>query len=141
MQSVNIDPSQVMQWVHAHQWAPLIALAVGLAVRLVKDDGAKLPAPWRVPFGAFVSIAITASMSITSGGAWRGVLENALLALVLAITGHETFIEGMRGGVELPMPFLKPPSNNNSSKKDVHEETPPPPPDDKQPPPDLPKAA
>ena len=138
---MNVDPSQIMLWIRAHQWAPVIAVIVGLVVRLVKDDGAKLPAPWRAPFAALVAITITASAAIVGGGAWQGVLENGLISFALAVIGHETIVEGVRGGVEIPMPFLKPANQAPSMETKRCDEAPPPPDLPTPAPPEPPKAA
>ena len=118
--AVTIDPVQVWTWVHTHQWAPIIALGVGLAVRLVKDDsaiGLKLPAPWRPWFALLLTTVVAGSAAILGGMAWKTVVENDLLAFAMAVLGHETIIEGARGGVEVHIPFLtkKVPSNDTSS--------------------------
>ena len=133
-----IDPVQVIAWVHAHRWAPVIAVLVGLSVRLVKDDtklGATLPAMWRPYWGLFVSFVLTGAAAIVGGVAWQGVVENSVVAFVVAVLGHETVIEGMRNGVEIRVPFL---TKSAIDDVPVHVETPTPPP---PPPAEPPKAA
>lgn len=141
--TLTIDPATVIQFVHTHQWAPIIALVVGLFVRFVKDDAGKLPAVWRAPFGLLVSMVIPATAAIYGGMAWQVVVENGLIAFVLAILGHETIIEGARSGVEIPIPWLtKRAANANAlpapAVPALHEVPPPPP---AAPPPPTDKAA
>lgn len=121
-ETLNVNTDQIIGWITDRKWVPLIAVAVGFAVRLVKDDGAKLPAPWRAPFGLFCSMVFTACVAIVGGTAWQSVVENALLGFVMSVISHETVVEGMRGGVEIPLPFLKP----QIPISDSHPEIPPP---------------
>lgn len=106
---ITVSVTQILDWVQLHQWAPIIALATGFVVRLVKDDTklpAALPAVWRPWFALLISMLFAACASIVGGAAWQGVLENGAVAFILAILGHQTLIEGFRGGEELPIPWL-----------------------------------
>jgi hypothetical protein len=143
-----IDPVQVIAWVHAHKWAPVIAVLVGLLVRLVKDDtqlGAALPAVWRPYWGLLVSFVLTGATAVVGGIAWQSVIENSAIAFIVAVLGHQTFIEGMRNGVEIKVPFLTKPAPSNVVSLDEHRTStlaiPPPPPHPEPLPPEPPKAA
>lgn len=105
----TIDVTTILEWIKLHQWVPLIAFLGGLGVRLVKAD-TKLPSElpaWMRPYLAVVlSIAAMSFLALGNGIPWQSVIEQGLMAAVLAILGHETIIEGARGGIEIPVPFL-----------------------------------
>lgn len=111
--TIVVDPATVLQWVTAHKWAPLIALIVGLLVRLVKADTklpSELPAVFRPYFALFLSFAAADALAVMGGTPWVTVTETALAGFVLAVLGHQTIVEGMRGGVEIPVPGLTRPN-------------------------------
>jgi hypothetical protein len=106
---VNITPAEILAWVHLHQWAPLIAVVVGLVVRLAKSDTKlpdqlKIPAGLRPYFALFLGMAASCSVAVLGGQAWSVAVETGLMATLTAILGHETIIESWRNGVEISIP-------------------------------------
>ena len=112
------DLDLVMTWITLHKWVMVIALVVGLLVRLMKSDSkiiTLLPTPlqrwfaitWVRTWYALILSAVGGWAAIVLGGGdWRSALEQALVAFTLAVLGHQTIIEGMRSGKEIPVPGL-----------------------------------
>jgi len=115
MSSSTIDPAQLLAWVKLHQWVPIIAVVVGLLVRLAKDDAkltGSVPA-WARPYLALVlSAAGVAAAGVLGGIPWQSAIEQTLMAFATAVLGHQAIVEGLRGGVEIPVPWLTKPAND-----------------------------
>jgi hypothetical protein len=102
------NPVTVLSWIHLHQWALVIAFFAGLGVRLAKADTqlpAQVPA-WLRPHLALLLSAVGAcTVAILGGMPWPSALEQTFEAFAIATLGHQTVIEGLRKGKELPVPF------------------------------------
>jgi hypothetical protein len=102
------DPVTVLSWIRLHQWALVIAFFAGLGVRLAKAD-TKLPAQvpaWLRPHLALLLSAVGAcTVAILGGMPWPSALEQTFEAFAIATLGHQTVIEGLRKGKELPVPW------------------------------------
>ena len=111
--TITLDPATVLSWVQDHKWAPIIALIVGFAVRLLKDDTklpASLPAIWRPWFALVLSMVGADCVAVLGGAPWASTIETGAIACLLAILGHETVVEGVRKGIEIPIPWLTKPA-------------------------------
>lgn len=80
-----------------------------LAIRFVKDDKRfAIPTRWRLPLafalGLVGSVVARACAGAASGMTWRQAIGDGLLSACLAVVAHETGIETLRGGKELPIP-------------------------------------
>jgi hypothetical protein len=92
-----------------HNWVAIAALVIGFLVRLLKSD-TKLPItlpagvrPWlALVFGAGAGVL----EHVMSGMSWGEALTGGLVAALTAIAGHDTLVEGLRGGREVPLPGL-----------------------------------
>lgn len=109
----------ILDLIASQQWLALSALALGFAVRLVKQDS-KLPVtiPQRYrPALAFALGAVAGVLElVVAGHTWREATVTAVGAPLLAIVGHVVGVEGLRGGREIPIPGLtktgpRPPMN------------------------------
>lgn len=91
----------------AHAWWALAALAIGAVVRLLKDDqplpvvGAfTLPPQYRGWAALVLGLISGVIQAIATGTPWFTAILQGLGAGAAAITGHQTIVEGMRGGRE-----------------------------------------
>ena len=91
----------------AHQWLIAGALIAGALVALMKQGwasqwlAAKLPAA-ALPYVALaLGVLSVGSADILAGKTWQQALFDGLSAGVLAVFGHETIVEGIRGGKEI----------------------------------------
>src|SRR5277367_3103678 len=94
---ITIDPAVVVQWVTAHKWAPIIALALGLIVRLLKSDSklnADLPAIFRPYLALFLGLLGSYAAAVLGGLPWQSAVENGFMAFIIATLGHQTIVEG-----------------------------------------------
>lgn len=108
---------ELLALVADHQWVAASALVVGFTVRILKTD-TKIPIniPARVRPWLALSLGAGAGIleRVQSGISWRDALAGGLVAGLTAIAGHDTLIEGIRKGRELPLPGLtggKPPTS------------------------------
>lgn len=107
-----MDPQALMQLLLAHKWFAVLALTIGFVVRMGKPDvvGPSLPQKFRAPFAIAMGLAggflVPVLQKIAGGAAPKDALVWGLGAAFAAIAGHETFIESLRGGKEIPMPFM-----------------------------------
>jgi uncharacterized membrane protein len=133
----TIDPAQLLAWLKLHQWVPIIAVVVGLLVRLVKDDtklAGSLPSWFRPYFALILSAMGVAAGGVLGGIPWQSAIEQTLMAFATAVLGHHAIVEGLRGGKEIPVPGLtKSPAQMDAEAVPIHEVSSPP--DDVPPPP------
>lgn len=90
----------------AHQWYALAAIAVGLLIRLLKDDTKlpTLPAKWR-PWLVVAAGVIAAVVSKLQGGAsLKDAIVNGAIVGLLPIVAHQLGVESLLGGKEVPLP-------------------------------------
>lgn len=99
--------TQVTTLISAHGWLALVALGIGLLVRLSKADVTWFPnvPPQYRAWGA-VALGVAAGVvdSLVKGAPLATALMQGLAAAMMAITGHETIVEGMRGGRDIGVP-------------------------------------
>ena len=114
--------------VRACIWVPLLALLIGALVRLVKWRAAPWWLPISVPPAGRVwfafGLAVFWGLFVHMGGVfWSAAIFGSFAAALLAIVGHDLFIESLRSGRELgeapmhltrrssrPAPMFPPPS-------------------------------
>jgi hypothetical protein len=103
----TLDIGPLIDALVGHKWSLAAAIVVGLVVALAKQGWlsawlqAKLP-PAALPYLAVLLGSLgMVSAAIIGGQPWLPALESGFLAGLLAITGHETVIEGIRKGKEL----------------------------------------
>ena len=99
-----------------HRYILFFAIVAGSVVAMTKGGwfttwvAIHVPA-WARPYLALaVAIAGTASTEIKAGVDWKRALIDGLYAAALAVLGHQTVVEGMRGGREVmpTAPWHKP---------------------------------
>lgn len=99
-----------------HAWLEISALVVGLLVRLLKGDvlGPVVPPRWRPALAWFLGLVAAALQMVVGGATVPEAVTTAILAPVLAMAGHATFVDWLRGGRDFPVPSRlaarKPPS-------------------------------
>lgn len=105
-----VDVNAILEAVVGHRWILLGAILVGGIVALTKQGylgtklQASLPPRW-IPFLAPLYAALSVGPTeIVAGKSWQVALSDSGAALVsglLAVLGHELFIEALRNGKEL----------------------------------------
>lgn len=119
-----MDPQQLVQFIVEGKWWAVAALVIGLVIRLLKSDvkiPINIPAPYRVWIALGLGIVAGACNKVASGMTWRAALLWGLGAAIAAIVGHETLVESLRRGKELPVPGLmvKPVDPPSEKKEEV----------------------
>lgn len=128
MPETSVDTTHLTELLYAHKWVPIAAIVIGLLVRLQKTG--KLPLLDKIPpnYRSWLALGLGLVSGVldrvVQGTHWLTAILDGLLAGVLAITAHDTLIEGLRSGKEIggggakapdpsPVPAddLKPPSN------------------------------
>jgi hypothetical protein len=124
-----VDPQALSALILTRQWWALTALFIGAGVRFLKSDS-PLPSFLHVKPDARVWIALSGGVvagvadQLSNHVAWPVALTWGLSAAGLAIVGHETMIESLRGGREFfepRTPDRKPPTPGDppATTKDV----------------------
>lgn len=96
-------------------WAAVAAVVIHLLVRALKSDRTPWPLD-RIPAGSRPFVALGLGVvsgileSIALGTPWKQAVVAGLGSASGAIVGHDTMIEGARGGRELGVPKTPPPS-------------------------------
>lgn len=98
--------AQVLALIVAHAWVALAAVLVGLLVRLAKTDWFEQKlAPISARFRPLVAIGLGLVSGALEHAAmhqpWVAAFLGGLVSAAIAVLGHDTVIEGMRGGREL----------------------------------------
>lgn len=107
-----MDPQALTQLILEHKWFALLALTIGFVVRMGKPDvvGPSLPSKWRAPLAIGLGVAggfvVPVLQKLAGGAAPKDALVWGIGAALAAIAGHDTIIEGVRGGKEFSMPLL-----------------------------------
>lgn len=118
--------TEIVSLFEKRPWLVVAAFAIGLVVRLLKDDIKGTP---NVPSNRRVFCAL--GLGVLSGllekklgpsvgsaaVTWIGGLLGGLGSAVAAITGHNVLIDALRGGREIPVPFLTKPGISPSPGK------------------------
>lgn len=94
------------------EWIVLVALLVGLVMRVVKDPRVPIPMParFRPLFVVLTGQVIAVADGLVTGLDWKVLVGTGLSASFLAIMGHVFGIEVARDGKEL---FQKRPETSN----------------------------
>jgi len=105
-----LDVNAIIAAIAMHRWVLVGALVVGALVATCKQGwlGTKLqsqlPPRW-IPFLAPIYAALTVGPTeIVAGKTWQVAVsdsESALVAGLIAVLGHQVFIEALRGGKEV----------------------------------------
>lgn len=136
-----MDSRDILELVDGHKYALVIAVAVGLVVRLLKTD-TKIPIDVPSRYRKYLALALALVGCVVekyaSSASWKPALLDGLLAWFAAEWGQKIAIDDMRGGKELPVPGLMRPGVSPSPGKPPSV---PPPPERKGPPSVPPLAA
>ena len=101
--------SDIYTLVEQHKWIPLAAVIVGLVIRLLKSD-TKIPItiPTRARVWLVLALGVVAGTleKVGTGGQWTPAIVDGLIAALLAMLGHETIVNSVRGGRDVPLPGL-----------------------------------
>lgn len=107
MDEVTTLIAQVAELAKGHAWVPLAALVIGLVIRLSKSDATwaflarfNIPVQARPWAALALGVASGVLQAVTGGASWAAAIVGGLLSAVMAITGHELFVESLRGGRE-----------------------------------------
>jgi hypothetical protein len=104
----------------AHKWFAFSALLIGFVVRLLKSDTKlpfSLPPQYRAWLALGLGVADGVLDALANGTPWTMALLGGLGAAMTAIVGHETLVEGLRSGIELPVPGLTKPRDPSAGSK------------------------
>lgn len=102
-----------------HKWLALIALLVGLLIRVFKDDTkvpGVIPKPARPWIAFLLGLALGVIERRTSGAPWKDSLISGVVVGLLPIAGHWLGIEKLRDGKELDLPGLMVEKKDANSK-------------------------
>ncbi len=106
-----MDPTDLINLIAQRKWVAVLALAIGLIVRLLKTD-TKLPLDVPPQLRVWLALALGAASGavdklVEAGSTtWTTALLNGIAAAVLAIVSHNLVIASLRDGKELPIPGL-----------------------------------
>lgn len=118
-----MDSTQLVALASGHKWLALIALVVGLLVRVFKDDTkipGVIPKPARPWIALGLGLVLGTVQQKIAGATWGDAIASGVLAGVIPIVAHKLGIEWLRDGKELPLPGLMKPStpSDDSDKSD-----------------------
>jgi hypothetical protein len=101
-----------------HKWLPLLAIVVGFAVRLLKDDtfGPSIPKKFRAPAAFLMGLFAGIVQRKIAGATWLDAAFTGAVAGLLPILGHKLLIEKLRNGAELAIPGLMRPTDKPADK-------------------------
>lgn len=107
-----MDLQSLIDLVIAHQWWAVASVVVGLLVRYSKSDtfGPVVPARYRPALALGLGVLSACLEKIASGAPWAYTLVGGVLSAAVAVLGHGLIVDGVRGGVELPVPGAIAPS-------------------------------
>lgn len=101
--------SALTDLISQHKWVALGAVAIGLVIRLLKEDTA---IPISIPPRARIWIVLLGGIiyaeigRVAGGMPWKQAAAEGLAAALTAVIGHEAVIESARNGKEIPIPGL-----------------------------------
>ena len=119
-----MDITQLVALASGHKWLALIALVVGLLVRVFKDDTkipGVIPKPARPWIALGLGLVLGTVQQRIAGAAWLDAVVSGALAGLLPIVAHKLGIEWLRDGKEVALPGLMKPSADDAAtakKKD-----------------------
>lgn len=126
-----MDSTQLVALAAGHKWLALIALVVGLLVRVFKDDTripGVIPKPARPWIALGLGLVLGAVQQKIAGASWSDAIVSGALAGLLPIVAHKLGIEWLRDGKEVALPGIMKPSADAASKKNDDHQDPPIPP-------------
>lgn len=111
-----MTPELLVALLLEHKWLPALALAIGLAIRMLKSDvrGPTLARKYRAPLAFGLGLSLGVVQRKMAGASWPDAILTGMLAGCLPILGHSLFIEKLRKGLELPIPGLMVPKLDRS---------------------------
>lgn len=124
----NVDPTAIATLVQERKWVPLAAVAIWLAMQLVKDDNrfpVSIPARYRVWLLPALGVLSGVLDHVVAGESWASAAAGAAVSVLMAMFFHEGVVESIREGKNLPLPGLTIPGTRPAPGKPV---TVPPPP-------------
>lgn len=104
-----MDPQQLSDLIVQKKWIALMALIIGLIVRLLKSDTKipiDIPPQYRVWLALGLAPIAGAFTKWAAGTTWTTAMVEGFVAAVFAIVGHNVVIDSMRGGKEFVVPGL-----------------------------------
>lgn len=104
-----MDQQHIATLIAERKWIPLSAIAIWIVVRLLKSDTKlpfDVPGTWRAPLAGALGIVAGVLEMVATGTAWHIAIVDGLLAAAIAAYGHDVIIGSVRGGKEIPVPFL-----------------------------------
>lgn len=108
-----VDPQIVVDMFQKRQWLPLGGLGIGFIVRLLKSDIKIFPSIDNPRFRIWACFALGQLAgtieSIIAGKTYKEAIVWGLTQSLMALTGHDLFIESIRGGKEFVIPWLTKP--------------------------------
>mgnify|MGYP000084121610 CR=1 FL=1 len=99
--------TDILPMIQAHAWVPLAALAIGFLVRTLKSDAFVLPswaavaAPYRPLLVLALGIVSGVLDAVVAGTPWRDAIVGGLLSALMALIGHTTIVDVLRGGRDI----------------------------------------
>ena len=99
----EMDLNPLFALITGHRWVAAFALIIGAVVRLLKSD---TPLPFSVParWRSWLALALGAVAgvldAVVAGTPVRDAVLQGLVSAALAMVGHDTVIESLRGGRE-----------------------------------------
>lgn len=100
---------KLFELIAQHNWVAVAALVIGFLIRLLKSD-TKLPVTLPAGVRPWLALVLGAGAGVLehvmSGMSWGEALTGGLIAALTAIAGHDTLVEGLRGGREVPLPGI-----------------------------------
>ncbi len=109
-----MDFTELSELLAAHKWLAVVALVITAVVRLLKSDTPipiTIPAQWRAWLALGLGTAAGVLDAIVGGSSPLQAILQGLAAAALAITAHDTIVEGLRGGRDW---FAKKPASSSS---------------------------
>lgn len=102
--------TDIIPLIQSHAWVPLAALVIGFLVRTLKSDAFVLPswaavaAPYRPLLVLALGVVSGVLDAIVGGTPWRDALVGGLLSALMALIGHTTIVDVLRGGRDIGAP-------------------------------------
>lgn len=100
--------------IQAHAWIPLSALVIGFIARTLKSDAFVLPpslavaAKYRPLLVLALGIVSGVLDAVVAGTPWREAIVGGLLSALMAMIGHTTIVDVLRGGRDIGVDDLTP---------------------------------
>lgn len=99
--------TDIIPLIQSHAWVPLAALVIGFLVRALKSDAFVLPpslavaAPYRPLLVLALGIVSGVLDAVVGGTPWRDAIVGGLLSALMALIGHTTIVDVLRGGRDI----------------------------------------